>query len=125
MAKSEDMMQRVGSWAFIAGLFVAVLAGVIVKDEPLLSYLILGLGILGLVVGFLNVTAKESTPFLVAAIALVVAATSFNAVLSKVPSAGSGVVGIVQVVLSNISVFVAPAAILVALRAIYALASSE
>lgn len=123
MAKSDEMMQKVGSWAFIVGLIIAVLAGVIIHDVTLNNWLILALGVLGLIVGFLNVTAKESTPFLVAAIALVVSATSFNAVLEKLPA--STVVTVVQTVLGNIAVFVAPAAVLVALRAIYALASSE
>ena len=123
MAKSEDMMAKVGSWAFIVGLVIAVLAGVVIKEQQWMGWLILVLGVLGLIVGFLNVTARESTPFLVAAIALVVSATSFNAVLALIPS--SQVVSIVQVVLGNIAVCVAPAAVLVALRAIYALASSE
>ncbi|HLD18545.1 MAG TPA: hypothetical protein VJB90_00880 [Candidatus Nanoarchaeia archaeon] len=123
MAKSDDMMQKVGGWAFIVGLVIAVLAGVVVKDANVNNWLILVLGVLGLVVGFLNVTARESTPFLVAGIALVVSATSFNAVLGRVPA--SQVVTVIQTVLGNIAVFVAPAAVLVALRAIYALASSE
>ncbi len=124
MAKSEEMMSKIGSWSFIVGLVIAVLAGVVIpRTHNLYAWLILVLGVLGLIVGFLNVTAKESTPFLVAAIALVVSATSFNTVLALVPA--GFVVSVVQVVLGNIAVFVAPAAVLVALRAIYALASSE
>ena len=119
----DDMMQKVGSWAFIVGLVIAVLSGVVIKDPAMTSWLVLVLGVLGLIVGFLNVTGKESTPFLVAAIALVVSATGFAEVLSTIPA--SQLTAVVQVVLHNIAVFVAPAAVLVALRAIYALASTE
>ncbi len=125
MAKSDDMMQKVGSWAFIFGLIVAVLAGVI-SSPQWAPMIVLALGILGLIVGFLNVTARESTPFLVAAIALVTSSSGLAVVLTTLPSlAGVPIAGVIASILSNISVFVAPAAVLVALRSIYALASTE
>lgn len=56
----------VGRWSFIVGLIIAVLVGLAVRVPgagPILF-------ILGLLVGLLNVPEKESTPFLVAVIAL-------------------------------------------------------
>ncbi len=56
----------VGRWAFVIGLLIAVLVGMAIRvpgSGPVLF-------ILGLLVGLLNVPEKESTPFLVAVIAL-------------------------------------------------------
>lgn len=56
----------VGRWAFVVGLIIAVLVGMAIKVPGSGSILF----ILGLLVGLLNVPEKESTPFLVAVIAL-------------------------------------------------------
>lgn len=106
------MDPRIGSYTFIVGVVVAILAGLagLTGDLPVLI-----LVLMGLMVGLLNVSVKETTDFLVAAIALIVAGT---ANISVIPIAGE----ILQAVLANIMVFVAPAAIVVALKDIYALA---
>ncbi|KKK97830.1 hypothetical protein LCGC14_2648810 [marine sediment metagenome] len=54
-----------GRWALILGLLLSVSA--IFISVPALSTI---LYVLGLIVGFLHVTQKESTPFLIALIAL-------------------------------------------------------
>ena len=86
-------------------------------DVKVQGMLVLLLVVLGLVVGFLNISEKETTPFLVAAAALLITNTAGDA-LNKIPVVGDSVAGIV----SQISVFVAPAAIVVALKAIQSLA---
>ena len=58
-------LTRVGHWAFIIGLVLAILAGF-----TAVPYLAVLLFVLGLVVGFLNIKEKESTSFLVAVITL-------------------------------------------------------
>ena len=58
---------RIGRWALLFGLILSVLpAFVPIKSLPVILY------ILGLVVGFLHITDKESTSFLVAVVALIV-----------------------------------------------------
>ncbi len=57
---------KIGHWAFVLGLIIALIAG-IGGEVP---YILVIMTILGLIVGLLNVTEKESTPFLVAIIAL-------------------------------------------------------
>ena len=57
----------VGKWAFLIGLIIAVIAGFMTGYATTLA---LVLFVLGLIVGFLNVTEKESSKFLIAAIAL-------------------------------------------------------
>jgi len=63
----------------------------------------------------LNVTLKETTEFLITAIALILAG-AVN--VGSVPVVGDTL----RVILGNIVVFVVPAAVLVALRAIWVLA---
>lgn len=107
-------MDKLGSWAFIAGLILALLFGFISGASWTVPVLV----VLGLFVGFLNISERESTPFLVATIALLAAGT---ANLSSIPSLGYYLEGI----LANVAVFVAPAAIVVAIKSIYEMASSN
>lgn len=107
-----------GGLAFLAGMAIAILAGLVpTLVPPTLAVPLLGL--LGLVVGFLNITDKETTPFLVATIALVVSASSLSALLNTVNAS------FVANIVDNIAAFAAPAAVLVALKAIYVLASEK
>ncbi|MFQ5474774.1 MAG: hypothetical protein ACE5DM_02960 [Candidatus Nanoarchaeia archaeon] len=106
------MKHKTGHYAFIVGVVLAVVAGIIVTENP---WVVLALVVLGLIVGIMNVTAKETTEFLVAAIALI-AAGSAN--LAIIPVVGPWLTS----VLAYITVFVAPAAIVVALKAVKTLA---
>ncbi|MBI2673142.1 hypothetical protein HYX19_02680 [Candidatus Woesearchaeota archaeon] len=115
MAKNEDAMVKVGSWSFIAGIVIAVLFGI--WGGAAGGNLGLLLVVLGLLVGILNVTAKESTSFLIAAVALILAG---NAGLENLPAIG----GFLGNILANVKVFVAPAALFVAVKAVYDLAKS-
>lgn len=109
------MDSKIGSYGFIIGIAIAILAGLLNLTGGLP---VLILVVLGLIVGLLNITAKETTDFLVASVALIVAGT---ANISVIPFVG----GILQAALLNIAVFVSPAAIIVALKDIYALAKSK
>ena len=122
--KGDETMQKIGGWAFIVGIVIAVLAGIVPESMVPAYWVIVLLAVLGLIVGFLNVTAKESTPFLVAAIALVLSTSTFNAIMMQVLGTGTVTTAIGKM-LGNVGIFVAPAAVLVALRAIFALASAE
>ena len=102
---------KIGTWAFVIGLILAVIAGLIPTLQT--QSVILALVVLGLIVGFLNVTEKETTEFLVATIALMLVGSA-----GAIPVLGLMILSI----LSNIVAFVAPAALVVALKAIWALA---
>jgi hypothetical protein len=100
-------LDTVGRWAFIAGIVVAVLAGLFVVGVSWVTWV---LAILGLVVGFLNVSTAEPQRFLLAAVALTLSA---SAVLSL------PVVGFVLTnILSNAVAFIAAAMLVVAIRAL-------
>ena len=114
------MGSKIGQWAFIVGVAIAVVIGLFASNinESTQGWLILVLVVLGLIVGFLNVTERESTPFLVAAVALLLTGTAGDT-LAVIPTIGDYLSGIVK----SIAVFVAPAAIIVALKSIKSLAS--
>ena len=115
------MGSKIGQWAFIGGVLLAIIVGVFATlSENTKGTISLVLVVLGLVVGFLNITEKETTPFLVAAAALMLTATSVNTLKEIKMGVNLGIylAGIV----SQIAVFVAPAAVIVALKAINSLA---
>jgi len=110
--------QRVGAWAFILGVIVAIIAGIVAATVAATSaWVVLLLVILGLIVGFLNIGDKQITGFLIAAIALMVlGATSGTTVLSELNTLIVGLGTLVNAILVNIAIFVAPAALVVALK---------
>ncbi len=58
-------LTRIGHWAFLGGIVLAILAGFVAVPN-----LAVPLFVLGLIVGFLNIKEKEGTRFLVAVITL-------------------------------------------------------
>lgn len=120
MAKNQ-----VGKWAFLIGVVLAVITGIgagLAQAWGTNAWLMLLLVVLGLVVGFVNITAKEVQGFLVAAIALLVAgAANLSRIDTLIPSLGSILAGIVDMVI----LVVAPAALIVCLRAIYGFAAEK
>ncbi len=106
---------RLAHYAFFVGLLVAIVAGLfrdLLSPEILVTTLVL----LGFIVGLFNLTAKETMPFLMASIALMLAGI-VN--LGLIPGVGI----YLRSILSNIVVFVVPGAILVGLKTIWVLAS--
>jgi hypothetical protein len=107
------MDKKMGHYAFVVAVLLAVIAGLVPSLQT--DTVIWALVILGLVVGFLNVTAKETTEFLVAVIALMLVG---SAGLGVIPAVGT----IIKAILTNITAVAVPAALVVSLKAIYALA---
>ena len=110
--------EKVGGWAFILGVVIAIVAGLAsgALDAATAGYVTLALVVLGLIVGFLNIGDKEVNDFLIAAIAVVLLGT---ANLGVIPAIGLFLASMVL----NVAAFVAPAALVVALKAVYNLAS--
>src|SRR3989338_5664542 len=116
------MASKLGQWAFIIGVVLAMAIGLFSAniESSTRGTLSLLLVLLGLVVGFLNVTEKETVPFLVAAAALMLTATSVGTLQSI--DLGVGLGNYLAGIVSQIGVFVAPGAVIVAIKAIYSLA---
>ncbi len=110
------MDKKIGHYAFLAGVLIAFLAALMQNVIPVDTTAII-LVVLGIIVGFMNITAKETDEFLIAAIALMVAGA-----LPAI-STISGDLGIyLNAILGNITIFVAPAVLVVAFKTIYELA---
>ena len=103
------MKEMIGKWAFIIGLVVSVIAGIVSIGTTGLTWLV----VLGIVVGFLNVTNKEVTGFLIATIALMMV----GSVGLSLPAIGSFVTSI----LSAFTAFVAGAALIVAVKEVFSI----
>jgi hypothetical protein len=98
---------RIGKWAFILGLVVAVIAGLFYQP----AWAIWVLAILGVIVGLLNVTAEDTRGFLLAAIALTLSATALN----TIPLIGTAF----SLILPFVVAFVAGATIVVAFKELF------
>ena len=116
---------KTGDLAFILGVIIALVAGIAAAlagaiDPSIAGIIGIVLVILGVVVGFMNIKEKETEAFLVAAIALMVtsAVAGWLTLDLVIPRLGTLILSI----LGYIGVFVAPAAVIVALKSVYALA---
>ena len=118
------MFEKLGEYAFLACIMIAVVAGIASGVGDFSSaWIALVLVVLGVVVGFTTITEKEATPFLLAAIALTVASSGgwFLIINEAVAKLGT----VMNSVLFNIASFVAPAAIILATKMIYELARKK
>ena len=103
-------MAQVGKWVFVVGLVIAV-AGGVGFEQSWFGWI---LAVLGLIVGFLNISDKESQGFLLAAIALIVAANAVGAI----PYIGEHVTRII----ANLVLFLGGAVLVVAVKSLFAVA---
>lgn len=92
-----------GRWAILIGIILAVLAGF--AEIPNLAIILF---VLGLAVGFLNIKEKESVPFLIAVIALLVIGLSGLQLGNATPMVVS--------ILNNFIAFISAAGLVVALK---------
>ena len=110
-------MDKIGEWAFLIGVVIALILGLFI-GEATGTYATILVG-LGVIVGLINIAEKETMPYLVAAIALLVAG-----------SAGLGTLPFANLInlsamLQNIVLFVAPAAVIVSLKTIITLGKKK
>lgn len=120
-----------GEYAFLGGLIVAVIIGALSGMVPvgMMPLLIAVLFVFGVVVGLLNISEKEVNTFLIAAVALLLAATSWNVSLAQalglLGTAGTMVAVVIQGITGALIAFISPAAFIVAIKAVYKLASPD
>lgn len=126
MASNSMDTGKMGEWAFILGVLIALVVGVfsasVQQWQPFLMAL---LALLGLVVGLLNITNKEVDSFLIASLVMMVGATSIGTAFGVLGNWGPGATQMVQGFVQALTAFVAPGAVLVALKSVYGLASSK
>lgn len=113
------MNELIGKWAFVIGLILAVIAGLVsgYNTTILSSYttaILLVLFVLGLIIGFLNIHEKNETRFLVSVVALLVLGVASISALSVLQVISE----ILDAVLGNFIAFVSAAALVVSIKAI-------
>ncbi|MBI2080024.1 hypothetical protein HYT84_04615 [Candidatus Micrarchaeota archaeon] len=118
-------IEKIGELAFTVGMIIVFVVGILtpfVKDWQVV--LLSLLTILGFLVGMLNISPKETTQFLVAAIAIMLSAGTLGIAFgsgNQNPNIGVAITGYMQAV----AAFIAPAASVVAIGAIKRLASAR
>ena len=121
--------QKVGSYAFLVGVLLAIIIGILAAFAPATVQGVAGittllLVVLGLIVGLLNIKDKHITDFLVAAIAVALVGGTAGGLLAldqMVKPVGTMLVLIV----GNIVAMAAAAALVVGLKQIFALAKQQ
>jgi len=122
MLKSRE--NSIGAWAFLIGVILAIVIGLSTTLLPIPAlttyskqiYAILVL--LGITVGFMNVTGKDSQTFLIAGAVLVVV-SRFGVTGNLI---GIGVGDAVRSVFGALIALFAPATIIVALKTVFSIA---
>jgi len=119
--------EKMGEYAFLVGVAVAVLAALVTLVPSVAlpgGWVAVVLVVLGLVVGFLNISDKESQPFLLAVVALLAAGTvGFKPLVdqSELTVLGRLLTAVVQ----NLATLVAPAAVILAVKSTWSMASGK
>jgi len=108
-------MSQIGRYLFLAGVILAVVTGL--AGNMGIPNLGMILAVLGVIVGFLNVSGSESRTFLIAGIAFLATAGALNGL----PAIGSHIAGVA----ANLSAFAAPAVLIVALKSLLSTAGDS
>jgi hypothetical protein len=116
---------KIGEWAFISFVIIAILAGLAagLGGGAALGWVTLVMVILGIIVGLTTITTKEAPTFLMAAIALLVA--NAGGVFLVIDQVLAPLGTIINAIMMNIAAFVAPAAIILAIKAIVGIAKAK
>lgn len=117
MAKNVN---KLGSWAFLVGLILAVVFGLGLANGAV-PWMVTLVFLLGIVVGLLNVAAAEVGTFLTAGAVLVIVASLGSASVAAVGgAAGTYITGL----LNGILLLFVPATIVVAVKHVFSIAKN-
>jgi len=128
-------MEDIARWAYVAFVIIAIIAGLVVgymayangpNDTNVVNthaYITLILLILGIIIGFVSITAKEVMPFLLATIAIIVASNAN--VWEPLNTIHALLFYWATYILSYIVAFAAPAAVIIAIKAVLVMAREK
>ena len=129
--------EEIAKYAFMAFAIIAIVMGLAVgymaydagswTDQSVADingYVMLIMLILGIIVGLVSVTTKEVTPFLIAAIALIVTGTGIS-VWSPLRQVHELLYYWATAILTYFVAFAAPAAVIIAAKSIWAIAKEK
>ena len=132
-------LEEIAKYAFMALAAIAIVAGLIVgymaydagswvdpSVADIHGYLMLVMVILGIVVGLVSITTKEVTPFLIAAIALIVTGTGIGVWSPLLAVEALEILYyLATAILTYFVAFAAPAAVIIAGKSIWAIAKEK
>ena len=120
------MEKQIGNYSFIIGVILAVVLGLASQQlgtlQPWLWSLLV---VLGLVVGFLNVSGKETKEFLLVTVALVVVAYAGSAQVNSWETQVKIIGPYLKGIFDSILAFVVPSSVVVALKEVWELAKGD
>jgi uncharacterized membrane protein len=115
--KSEDL----GAYVFAVGLAIAFIAAFFSMSTNAEKIVTGTLIVLGIVIGFLNISQKETVPFLVSSLVLVLVTGPFLGLIGQVFFTSKVLVQMFTYLIA----FVVPAALIVTLKTIFITAKDE
>ena len=110
MAKKQGI-NKMGSWAFLIGLLLAVIFAII---GELSNTLMIVLIVVGLIVGFFNVSGEEVSHFLMSGVVLIIASALGGQALSTITVVGR--------VFDALLFIFTPATVIVAVKNVFTMA---
>ena len=120
------MEKMIGQYSFIGGVIIAIVLGLFSANLGTAAvWLTSLLVLLGLVVGFLNVTGKETKEFMLVALVLVLVSYAAPGALGKLNFAQIPLGTYLDHIFGQIMAFVVPATIVVALKDIWSLGKMD
>lgn len=120
----KSKTELIGAWAFLIGVVLAIVLGIFGASNSIVLALLI---IAGILVGLLNVTDKESSGFLLAAVSLVLVSWLGQDSLSAFANVAIGTIEIGKMltgILSALLILFVPATIIVALKSVFDLAKN-
>jgi uncharacterized membrane protein len=127
--------EQIAQYAFMAFVVIAIIAGLaygynewdyVEQGADLwdTGWIMLIMVILGIIVGLVSITAKEVTPFLISSIALIVT-SQMMAPFDAINEVAAPLGYMASWIVTFIAAFAAPAAVLIAIKQVYALAKEK
>ncbi len=108
-------MDKIGQYLFALGALIALVNGFMPGVVPSVGLILV---VVGLVVGFMNISAGETHNFLLAAVAMIVAGGVGN--LGSIPMVGTMLASIFW----GFAAMMAPAALVVAVKSVWGMAKN-
>lgn len=112
MAKTSSS----GSWAFLIGVIVALIIGIVGYYVNMPSWLGIILVLIGLIVGITNVTAKEAHAFMIAGTVLVIVSSLAGNVFAGIWA--------IKSILDAMLMLFTPAVIITAIKEVWSIAKN-
>lgn len=114
----DKTIEKVGVISFIVGLLIVLILSAF---GPIAGSIAVIVVVLGLIVGIINIGDEEVHQFLLAALVFIVSAGALSDFASGIPTIGSWM----KRLMDGVVLFVAPGAVITALRALYEVARSK